>query len=61
MAHDDDAPDVGYLDRSAVHAMRWGSYVEPVPMAGCEEGIGDEHGKHETGNPITVCNPERMG
>lgn len=33
MGHDDDAPDVVYLGRAAVHAVRWGSFVEPVPVA----------------------------
>lgn len=33
MDRDTDAPDVGHLDRAAVHSLRWGSLVEQVPVA----------------------------
>jgi hypothetical protein len=38
VVHDDLAPDVGHLDRAAVHAVRWQSSVESVPLAGGHQG-----------------------
>jgi hypothetical protein len=38
VAHDNDAPDVGHLDRAAVHAVRRGSSAEPVPLASDHQG-----------------------